>query len=120
MNGSGDVVAVSPISNIAVYVGVDRNTALVPNPDLNSFQITYDYNRYFAIPGRQSFVVSNGSTASYNGPYFKENGTSSLCSDGNSPYDCSSPDPVTGISASPYNSFTMSAKGDTFGYQIAL
>ncbi len=120
VNGSGDVVAVSPISNIAVYVGVDRNTALVPNPDLNSFQITYDYNRYFAIPGRQSFVVSNGSTASYNGPYFKENGTSSLCSDGNSPYDCSSPDPVTGISASPYNSFTMSAKGDTFGYQIAL
>ncbi len=93
---------------------MDRNAVFNPNPDLNTFQITYDYNRYFAIPGRQSFVVSNGSTASNNGPYFKENGVSSLCSDGNSPYDCAIADPVTGISASPLNSFTMSAKGDSF------
>ena len=50
VNGSGDVVAVSPISNIAVYLGIDRSTALNPNPDLNLFQITYDYNQYFAIP----------------------------------------------------------------------
>jgi hypothetical protein len=105
-------------------------TVLTPNPDLNTFNITYDFNRYFAIPGKQSFVVSSGNSSSYNGPYFKENGTNGLCSRtdpfasafgaGNNPYDCADPDPVTGISASPFNSFTMSAKGDVFGYQLAL
>ena len=124
MNASGKVLPISPISNIAVYNGVDRVTVMNPNPDLNTFNITYDFNRYFAIPGKQSFVVSSGDSSAYNGPYFKENGTSALCSVngtyGTSPYDCADPDPVTGISASPHNSFTMTAKGDTFGYQIAL
>jgi uncharacterized cofD-like protein len=55
-------------------------TALSPNPDLNTFNITYNFNQYFAIPGKQSFVVSKGDGPSYNGPYFKENGVSALCS----------------------------------------
>lgn len=99
MNASGKVLPISPISNIAVYNGIDRTTVLSPNPDLNTFNITYDFNRYFAIPGKQSFVVSNGSSSSYNGPYFKENGTDALCSTtgtyGASAYDCANPDPVT-------------------------
>ena len=124
VNASWKVLPISPISNIAVYTGIDRVATLNPNPDFNTFNITYDFNRYFAIPGKQSFVVSNGDSSSYNGPYFKENGTSALCSVngtyGASPYDCAIADPATGISASPHNSFTMTAKGDTFGYQIAL
>jgi hypothetical protein len=124
VNASWKLLPISPISNIAVYTGVLRTTALVPNPDLNTFNITYNYNQYFAIPGKQSFVVSKWDGPSYNGPYFKENGTSPLCSITgtywSSPYDCADPDPVTWISASPYNSFTMSAKGDTFWYQLAL
>ena len=51
-----------------------------PNPDFNTFQVTYDFNRYFDIPGKQSFVVSKGDGPSNNGPYFKENGTDALCS----------------------------------------
>jgi hypothetical protein len=35
-------------------------------------------------------------------------------------YDCADPDPATLLSASPYNSFTMTAKGDVFGYQLTL
>jgi hypothetical protein len=125
IDGSGKVLPISPISNIAVYNGVDRVTALSPNPDLNTFNITYDFNRYFAIPGKQSFVVSNWSSSSYNGPYFKENGVNALCSmngtyGGAGAYDCADPDPATLLSASPYNSFTMTAKGDVFGYQLAL
>lgn len=70
-------------------------------------------------------MVSKGDGPAYNGPYFKENGTDALCSQtgtytGSSFYDCATADPVTGLSASPYNSFTMTAKGDTFGYQLAL
>jgi hypothetical protein len=124
INGSWKVLPISPISNIAVYTWVLRTTALNPNPDLNTFDITYDFNQYFAIPGKQSFVVSQWNGPSYNGPYFKENGTSPLCSIngtyGTSPYDCADADPVTWLSASPYNSFTMTAKGNTFGYQLAL
>ncbi len=125
VNGSGKVVGISPVSNIAVYTWVLRTTALTPNPNLNNFEVTYDFNRYFGIPGKQSFVVSKGDGPSYNGPYFKENGTDALCSitgTYGSPwvYDCADPDPATGISASPANSFTMSAKWDTFGYQLAL
>jgi hypothetical protein len=124
INGSGKVLPISPISNIAVYTWVLRTTPLSPNPDLNTFDVTYNFNQYFAIPGKQSFVVSKWDGPSNNGPYFKENGTSPLCSItgtyGTSPYDCANPDPATGISASPYNSFTMTAKGDTFGYQLAV
>lgn len=80
IDGSGKVLPISPISNIAVYTGVLRTTTLTPNPDLNTFNVTYNFNQYFAIPGKQSFVVSKGDGASYNGPYFKENGVSALCS----------------------------------------
>jgi trimeric autotransporter adhesin len=130
VNASGKVLPISPISNIAVYTWVLRTTVLTPNPDLNTFNITYDFNQYFAIPGKQSFVVSKWDGASNNGPYFKENGTSGLCTrtdpyantlgTWNNPYDCPDADPATWLSASPYNSFTMSAKWDTFGYQLAL
>ncbi len=125
VNASGKVLPISPISNIAVYTWVLRTTVLTPDPDLNTFNITYNFNKYFGIPGKQSFVVSKGDGPAYNGPYFKENGTDALCSQtgtytGSSFYDCATADPVTGLSASPYNSFTMTAKGDTFGYQLAL
>ena len=122
---SGKVMPISPISNIAVYTGTLRNSPPTPNPDLTTFNVSYDFNQYFAIPGKQSFVVSKGDGPSNNGPYFKEDGTDALCSitgTYGSPgaYDCANADPVTGLSASPYNSFTMSAKWDTFGYQLAL
>jgi hypothetical protein len=124
IDGSGKVLPISPISNIAVYTGTLRSSPPSPDPDLNTFNVSYNFNQYFAIPGKQSFVVSKGDGPANNGPYFKEDGTSPLCSItgtyGSSPYDCANADPVTGISASPYNSFTMSAKGDTFGYQLAL
>lgn len=85
----------------------------MPNPNLNNFEITYDFNRYFDIPGKQSFVVSKGDGPSYNGPYFRENGVSALCSwsgsYGTSPYDCATAGP-DGLSASPNNSFTITAK----------
>jgi hypothetical protein len=60
VNASGKVLPISPISNIAVYTGVLRTTTLTPNPDLNNFEVTYDFNKYFDIPGKQSFVVSKG------------------------------------------------------------
>lgn len=80
MNASGDVIAISPVSNIAVYEGIARNSVLSPDPDVSNVLIRYNFNNFFAIPGKQSFVVSKGDSASYNGPYFKENGTSAMCS----------------------------------------
>ncbi len=47
--------------------------ALSPDPDTANLLIKYNYNNYFAIPGKQSFVVSNGATVSDNGPFIKEN-----------------------------------------------
>lgn len=115
MDSSGKVVGVSPVSNIAVYTGTLRSSPPTPNPNLNTFDVSYDFNQYFGIPGKQSFVVSKGDGPSNNGPYFKEDGTDALCSitgTYGSPgaYDCINADPATGLSASPYNSFTMSAK----------
>ena len=123
VDGSGNLVAIPP-GNVAVYTGLARTSPPTPNPDTITQTINYDFNKYFDIPGKATFVVTDGSSAAYNGPYFKENGTSALCSMngtyGTSPYDCANPDPTTGLSASPYNSFTMTAKGATFGYQLAL
>lgn len=70
-----------------------------PNPDVANRKIAYDFNRYFLIPTKQSFVVSDGNGAGYNAPYFKEDGTSGICSwngaSGTSPYDCATADPYT-------------------------
>ncbi len=67
--------------------------------------------------------MSDGSSTSNNGPFFRENGTSGVCSwngtYGTSPYNCSGND-TYGVPASPANSFTMTAKGSTYGYQLAL
>ena len=122
VNASWDVVGISPVSNIAVYEWVNRSMALSPDPDTANLLIKYNYNNYFAIPGKQSFVVSNGATVSDNGPFIKENWVVGVCSwnglSGTSPYNCT--DTVDGLSASPQNSFTMSAKSDNVGYQISL
>ena len=124
IDSAGNLV---PVSNgdVVVYDGIGRNgTTPSPNPDVPDRQVSYDFNRYFLIPTKQSFVVSDGNGAGYNAPYFKEDGTSGLCSwngaGGSSPYDCATADPVTGLSASPNNSFTMTARGASYGYQIAL
>ncbi len=120
VDGSGNLV---PVSNgdVVVYTARWRNsTQPVPDPDLPNRLIWYNFNTYFAIPTSQSFVVSDGNGAGYNAPYFKENGTSWICSGWGSPYDCATADPVTGLSASPNNSFTMTAKWTTYGYQMAL
>lgn len=121
---AGNVV---PISNgdVVVYDGIWRNgTAPSPNPDVGNRRVSYDFNRYFSIPTKQSFVVSDGNGAGYNAPYFKEDGVSGICSwngaGGTSPYDCGTADPYTWLSASPNNSFTMTARGYNYGYQIAL
>lgn len=118
---------VVPISNgdVVVYDGLWRNTAAPnPDPDIANRLIRYDFNKYFALPTKQSFVVSDGNGAGFNAPYFKEDGVSGICSyngsSGTSPYDCAVADPVTGLSASPNNSFTMTARGTNYGYQIAL
>lgn len=76
LDGSGNIV---PVSNgdVVVYTGIGRNgTTPNPNPDLPNRLISYDFNKYFAIPTKQSFVVSDGNGAGYNAPYFKENGVS--------------------------------------------
>jgi hypothetical protein len=120
VDGSGNVV---PISNgdVVVYTAQwGHPKVTVPDPDLPNRLISYDFNTYFAIPTKQSFVVSDGGGPGYNAPYFKENGISWICSGGWSPYDCAVDDPVVGTSASPNNSFTMTAKWTTYGYQLAL
>ena len=64
-----------------VYDALGRNsTAPSPDPDNVNREIRYDFNKYFLIPSKQSFVVSNGNGAGYNAPYFKEDGISCVCS----------------------------------------
>ena len=65
MDANGNVV---PVSNgdVVVYDGIDRASPPTPNPDIPNRQIAYDFNRYFAIPTKQSFVVSDGSSPSNN------------------------------------------------------
>lgn len=122
IDASGNVV---PVSNgdVVVYTAGNPASPPTPNPDIANRDISYDYNKYFDIPTAQSFVVSDGSSTSYNGPFFRENGTSGVCSwngtYGTSPYACSGND-TYGVPASPANSFTMTAKGSTYGYQLAL
>lgn len=60
VDSTGKVVGVSPVSNIAVYTGTLRSSPPNPNPNLNTFEVSYDFNQYFGIPGKQSFVVSKG------------------------------------------------------------
>ncbi len=101
--------------DVVVYDALGRNSAApVPDPDIAGRRIRYDFNKYFQLPTKQSFVVSNGNGAGFNAPYFKEDGVSGICSwngaSGTSPYDCAVADPATGLSASPNNSFTMTAR----------
>lgn len=123
IDGSGNVVTINN-GDVVVYTASDPSAPPSPNPDTTNKLISYDFNNYFNIPTKQSFVVSDGSSASYNGPFFRENGTSGVCSwngtYGSSPYNCSTDTDTYGVSASPANSFTMTAKGTTFGYQLAL
>lgn len=119
VNGSGDLVAISPVSNIAVYTALPPSSPPSPNPDFANTRISYDFNNYFAIDTKQSFVVSKGDSHGDNAPYFSENAVSSNCRRAGtltpySPIDCEIKDPITGDYATPDNSFTMSAKGDTY------
>lgn len=50
----GDVIVYDGISGAA-------GAALNPNPNNSTKQIQYDFNKYFNIPARQSFVVTDGS-----------------------------------------------------------
>jgi hypothetical protein len=80
VDSSGNVV---PINNgdVVVYDGLGRSTtAPSPDPDTTLHQVRYDFNKYFSIPTKQSFVVSDGNGAGYNAPYFKEDGVSANCS----------------------------------------
>lgn len=101
-----------------VYDALDRTTPPTPDPNVAGRAISYDFNNYFDIPTKQSFVVSSGDSSSYNGPFIRSNGTSALCSwngtYGTSPYNCQTDTDEFGVSASPWNSFTMTAKGDVF------
>lgn len=96
-----------------MYDATNPASPPVPDPDTPNREISYDFNNYFDIPTKQSFVVSDGATTSYNGPFFRENGTTGVCSwngtYGTSPYDCDDND-TYGVPASPANSFTMTAK----------
>ena len=84
-------MAVTPLSNIAVYKAIDRNSSNTPDPNLNTREIKYKFNNFFSLPGDQSFVVSDGNTVSNDGPYIRENGTTGICSSSGSPYDCITP-----------------------------
>ena len=120
INGSGEVV---PISNgdVVVYDGDSQSPFPSPNPDVANRLIRYDFNRYFMIPAKQSFVVSDGNAPGINAPYIGENAGSSVCAwngtSGTGMATCPSGD----FPGSPYNSFTMSARSDSnYGYQIGL
>lgn len=63
IDSSGNLV---PVSNgdVVVYDGIGRNgTTPSPNPDVPNREISYDFNKYFLIPTKQSFVVSDGNGA---------------------------------------------------------
>lgn len=68
-------------------------------------------------------MVSNGDDLGYNAPYFSENAPSSICSSTtfSGSTNCSTFDAIRPTEfASPFNSFTMSAKSNRYGYQLAL
>lgn len=93
----------------------------MPDPDNANREVSYDFNQYFRIPAKQSFVVSDGLAPGENAPYIDENATYSVCewsgSYGSGMASC----PATDSPGSPYNSFTMSARSDAgYGYQIGL
>lgn len=103
-----------------MYDGITTST---PSPDPNNAtrQISYDFNKYFRIPAKQSFVVTDGLSPGQNAPYIAENGASSVCewtgTYGSGVATC----PTGDFPGSPYNSFTMSARSDAdYGYQIGL
>jgi trimeric autotransporter adhesin len=119
VNGSGEVV---PISNgdVIVYDGITTSTPS-PNPNNATRQVSYDFNQYFRIPAKQSFVITDGLSPWQNAPYIGENATSSVC-EWTGTYGTGIPTCPTGdFPGSPYNSFTMSARADSnYGYQIGL
>lgn len=103
-----------------VYDGI---TSYVPspNPDNPNREISYDFNQYFRIPAKQSFVVTDGLAPGQNAPYIAANASSSVCewtgTVGTGIATC----PGGDFPGSPYNSFTMSARSDAdYGYQIGL
>lgn len=119
VNGSGEVV---PISNwdVIVYDGITTGTPS-PDPNNSTRQISYDFNKYFRIPAKQSFVITDGLSPGQNAPYIGENAAVSVCewtgTYGTGMSTCPSGD----FPGSPYNSFTMSARADSnYGYQIGL
>lgn len=119
VNGSGEVV---PISNgdVIVYDGITSYTPS-PNPDNPNREISYDFNQYFRIPAKQSFVVTDGLSPGLNAPYIGDNAAYSFCewtgTTGTGMATC----PTGDFPGSPYNSFTMSARSDAnYGYQIGL
>ena len=111
-----------PISSgdVIVYDGITSST---PSPDPNNAtrEISYDFNKYFTIPAKQSFVVTDGLAPGQNAPYIEANAASSVC-EWTGTYGTGMTTCPTGDSpGSPYNSFTMSARSTAgYGYQIGL
>ncbi len=106
--------------DVIVYDGLSTTTPS-PDPDNSNREISYNFNKYFTIPAKQSFVVTDGLSPGTNAPYIGENAASSICEwDGT--YGTGMATCPTGDSpGSPYNSFTMSARSDAgYGYQIGL
>lgn len=103
-----------------VYDGITTGTPS-PDPNNSTRQISYDFNKYFRIPAKQSFVITDGLSPGQNAPYIGENAAVSVCewtgTYGTGMSTCPSGD----FPGSPYNSFTMSARADSnYGYQIGL
>jgi hypothetical protein len=119
VDAAGNVV---PISNgdVIVYDGITTSVPS-PNPDNPNRRVSYDFNQYFRIPAKQSFVVTDGLAPWQNAPYIGTNAASSVCewtgTVGTGMATC----PGGDFPGSPYNSFTMSARSDAdYGYQIGL
>jgi hypothetical protein len=119
VDAAGNVV---PISNgdVIVYDGI-TTWIPSPNPDNPNRRVSYDFNQYFRIPAKQSFVVTDGLAPWQNAPYIGTNAASSVCEWTGTVGSGMSSCPSWDFPGSPYNSFTMSARSDAdYGYQIGL
>lgn len=45
--------------DVIVYDGITTSTPN-PNPNNSTRQVSYDFNQYFRIPAKQSFVITDG------------------------------------------------------------
>lgn len=110
VDGSGNIVN-TVAGNIPVYTGLGASTSSSMNNSTNPPTIGADYNKYFTLPVRQSFVVTDVGGQPANAPNFAVNGATNKCSGGG----CQTPWATYMMSAQ--NSITASSR---YAYQIMI